>query len=108
MNFPNEITITPNKPAVLGVGTLKIFTDASVLFATFTEADVTVVGSTFVIDVTNLAPPLGSYYYIISKGLFKSVGNEPFSVVDVNELVFEIANGDWLNTDWNNSDWFTN
>jgi len=100
MNFPNEITITPNKPAVLGVGTLKIFTDASVLFATFTEADVTVVGSTFVIDVTNLAPPLGSYYYIISKGLFKSVGNEPFEVTDRNERTFSITNPDYSSSDY--------
>lgn len=108
MNFPNEITITPNKPTVLGVGTLKIFTDANVLLATFTEADTTVVGSTFVIDVTNLSPPLGNYYYIISKGLFKSVGNEPFEVSVRNERGFSITNGDWLNTDWNNADWLTN
>jgi len=107
-SFPTDIELDFNKPAVLGTGTLKIYNASNDLIVTFTEADVTVIGTTFTIDNSAFVTDLDNYYIIISKGLFKSVGNEPFEVSVRNERAFSITNGDWLNTDWNNSDWLTN
>lgn len=107
-SFPNNIELNFNKPAILGVGTLKIYNESNDLIVTFTEANITVVGTTFTIDNSAFVTDLDNYYIIISKGLFKSVGNEPFEVSARNERAFSITNGDWLNTDWNNADWLTN
>jgi hypothetical protein len=91
MNFPNEITGTFNHPITLGVGTLKVYKD-NVLFLTFTQADIVIVGNTFTIDVTNLFPDLGTYFIIISEGLFKGVGCNNFSITNITDWTFEIRN----------------
>jgi hypothetical protein len=90
MSFPNQISATFNQPVTLGVGTLKVYKD-NVLFITFTQADIVLVGNTFTIDVTNLFPDLGNYYIIISEGLFKGIGCSDFSIKNTTDWTFKIG-----------------
>lgn len=94
MNFPNEISATFNKPITLGVGTLKVYKD-NVLFLTFTQDDIVVMGSTFTIDVTNMFPDLGDYFIIISEGLFKGQGCDTFKISSITDWTFRIANAQY-------------
>ncbi len=89
MNFPNAISGTFNKPITLGVGTLKVY-KGNVLFLTFTQDDVVIVGNTFTIDVTNLFPDLGTYFIIISEGLFKGAGCDSFKITNTTDWTFTI------------------
>ena len=89
MTFPNEISGTFNQTITLGVGTLKVYKD-NILFLTFTESDIVVVGSAFTIDVTNLFSDFGNYFIIISEGLFKGAGCNSFKISNINEWTFTI------------------
>lgn len=100
MNFPNEIKATFNQNIILGNGVLRVYKD-SVLFLTFTESDITVVGNYFTIDITNLFPDNGSYYINFNNGLFNSQFNETFSINDSTTWAFEIVNGEYDNTQYN-------
>lgn len=101
MNFPNEITATFNQPIVLGSGTLKVYKN-NTLFLTFTEADIVISGNTFTIDVTNLFPDFGSYYIIISEGLFKGEGCFNFSITNPNEWTFEVSSAQYNKPQYSN------
>jgi len=100
MTFPNDITFSFNKPSVLGVGTLKIFDNSNNLIVTFTESDISYSAGVYTIDNSAFVTDLGNYYVLISEGLFTSVGNEPFSVSDVNERTFSITDPDYDSSDY--------
>jgi hypothetical protein len=104
MNFPNEISATFNKPITLGVGTLKVYKD-NVLFLTFTQDDIVVVGSTFTIDVTNMFPNFGSYFIIISEGLFTGLGCNSFSIKNITDWTFTIGAGEYDSNDYDTNDY---
>ena len=106
MTFPNEISGTFNQTITLGVGTLKVYKD-NILFLTFTQLDVVVVGSTFTIDITNLFPDFGNYYILISEGLFKSQGCFTFSITNPNEWTFEIIGGQYDPEDYDTTNDYT-
>jgi hypothetical protein len=106
MNFPNAISATFNQPITLGVGTLKVYKD-NVLFLTFTQADIVIVGSTFTIDVTNLFPDFGSYFIIISEGLFKGIGCNDFSIKNITDWTFEIVGGQYDPEDYDTTNDYT-
>lgn len=100
MNFPNQISGTFNKPIALGVGTLKVYKGGA-LFLLFTEADVSVAGNSFSINVTNMFPDNGKYLVMVSAGLFTS-GAESFAGVGSDEWTFTIAPGEYNNTEYSN------
>lgn len=104
MSFPNQISATFNQPITLGVGTLKVYKD-NVLFLTFTQADIVIVGNTFTIDVTNLFPDFGSYFIIISEGLFKGVGCSAFKITNPNDWTFTIGAGEYDSEDYDTNDY---
>lgn len=91
--FPSNIQLSFNKATVIGTGTLKIFNASNVLIATFTESDISVSGSNFVINNSSFVTNIGKYYFIISEGLFNSAGGEKFKVEDRTRLTFEISDG---------------
>ena len=101
MNFPNQITATFSQPITLGVGTLKVYKD-NILFLTFTESDIVVVGSAFTIDVTNLFSDFGNYFIIISEGLFKGVGCSEFKITSPSEWTFEIKSAQYNKPQYSN------
>ena len=105
MNFPNQITATFSQPITLGVGTLKVYKD-NILFLTFTEADIVVLGSTFTIYVTNLFPDFGNYFIIISEGLFKGVGCNSFKVSNITDWTFTIGGGEFDPADFDTTNDF--
>ena len=106
MNFPNAISATFNKPITLGVGTLKVYKD-NVLFLTFTQDDIVVVGSTFTIDVTNMFPDFGSYFIIISEGLFTGLGCSNFSIKNITDWTFTIGGGEYDSEDYDTTNDYT-
>ena len=106
MNFPNQITGTFSQPITLGVGTVKVFKD-NVLFLTFTQLDVVVVGSTFTIDVTNLFPDFGNYYILISEGLFRGNGCSNFKITDTTYWTFTIGGGQYDPEDYDTTNDYT-
>ena len=106
MVFPNQITATFSQPITLGVGTLKVYKD-NILFLTFTESDIVVVGSAFTIDVTNLFSDFGNYFIIISEGLFKGVGCSEFKITSPSEWAFEIVAGEYDPEDYDTTNDYT-
>lgn len=94
MIFPNEISGTFNKHITLGIGTVKVYKD-NVLFLTFTQSDITIVGTTFTIDVSNLFPDFGSYYILISDGLFNGLGCDSFKINKTTDWTFEIGSAQY-------------
>lgn len=106
MNFPNQITATFSQPITLGVGTVKVYKD-NVLFLTFTQLDVVIVGNTFTIDVTNLFPDFGNYYILISEGLFRGNGCSTFKITNPTDWTFTIIGGEYDPEDYDTTNDYT-
>jgi len=106
MNFPNQISGTFNKAITLNTGTIRVFKN-NVLFLTFTEADIVVVGNTFTIDVSNMFPDNADYYILMSAGLFSNGIDLSNAITDVTYWTFTIKNGSYANASYNNSNYLT-
>lgn len=106
MNFPNQITATFSQPITLGVGTVKVYKD-NILFLTFTQDDIVVVGNTFTIDVTNLFPDFGNYYILISEGLFRGNGCSTFKITNPTDWTFTIGGGQYDPADYDTTNDYT-
>lgn len=108
MNFPNEISGTFNRNITLGEGVLKVYKDG-LLYLTFTTDDITVIGNTFTIDVTNLFPDNGSYYIHFDDGLFiSSIGETVQGIGNNTDWAFQIIDGEFDNTEFDNTEFLTN
>lgn len=109
-NYPNplsfnEIKGTFNRDLVLSVGYLKVYKD-NVLFLTFTQEDIIVLGNSFTIDTTGLFPDNGNYFIRISNRLFLSSLGESFAGISNNtDWTFEARIGDYLSSDYNYTDY---
>ena len=101
MTFPNEITGTFTQNILLGTGFLKVYKEG-ILFLTFTESDISIVGNSFSIDVSNLFPDNGNYYILFSNGLFKSSYEIYAGITDITKWTFTIADGEYSNTEYSN------
>jgi hypothetical protein len=89
MNFPNEITGLFSRQIVLGTGQLRVYKNNS-LFLTFNQSDISISGSSFTIDVTNMFPDYGDYYILFDTGLFKSYDGSDFGLDDPTVWTFSI------------------
>ena len=107
MNFPNQISGTFNKPISLGVGTLTVYKN-NVLFLTFTEADIVVVGNSFTIDITNLFPDNADYYINFTTGLFYNSVEIQQGITDNTTWTFSIVDGEFDNTEFSTTEYLTN
>jgi len=100
-NFPQEINGTFNRTFDLGVGQIQIYTAGGVLVETLTQSDLTVTTTGFQANLLE-SYSAGSYYVLITEGLFTSAVDEPFSVTTTSDLVFTIANAEFDSNDFNN------
>ena len=106
MNLPNQISGTFNHPITKNVGWLDVYKDGE-FFLRFTEADITVTGNSFTIDVTNLFPDNGNYYVLISDGLFSSDFGVYSGINDSTIWTFSIGLGQYNSEEYNNEQYLT-
>ena len=99
MNFPNQISGTFNHPITKNVGWLDVYKDGS-FYLRFTETDIIVTGTSFTIDVTNLFPDNGTYYILISDGLFSGITGDFNGISDSTVWTFSIGDAEF-NEDFN-------
>jgi len=99
MNFPNQISGTFNHPITKNVGWLDVYKDGS-FYLRFTEADIIVTGTSFTIDITNLFPDNGTYYILISDGLFSGITGDFNGISDSTVWTFSIGDAEF-NEDFN-------
>ena len=99
MNFPNQISGTFNHPITKNVGWLDVYKDGS-FYLRFTETDIIVTGNSFTIDVTNLFPDNGTYYILISDGLFSGITGDFNGISDSTVWTFSIGDAEF-NEDFN-------
>ena len=100
MNFPNQISGTFNHPITKNTGWLDVYKDGS-FYLRFTEADIIVTGNSFTIDVTNLFPDNGTYYVLMSDGLFSSDFGIYSGISDSTVWTFSIGDAEF-NSDFDN------
>jgi hypothetical protein len=85
---------------------LDVYKDGE-FFLRFTEADITVTGNSFTIDVTNLFPDNGNYYVLISDGLFSSDFGVYSGINDSTIWTFSIGLGQYNSEEYNNEQYLT-
>jgi hypothetical protein len=98
---PNEITGNFNRDITLGIGTVKLY-EGTTLIGTFSNP--TIVDNTFEIDITGLILNNGTYYVVISDGLFYN-GLDIYSGTNWS---FVVADGEFDNTEFDNTEFLTN
>jgi hypothetical protein len=94
-------------------GTITVYDSTDTVVETFTESDMSIVGSSVDIDLTgtSLENPINNTYYVhVSGGLVTGVigGQDNEEINDSVTWSFELRDADFLGTDFNNSDFFTN
>ena len=110
--FPTTLQGSFNVPITLGTGTLSIYSPVLGRLGNFTEADITVVGNTFTINIAPLGLGIGNYYVNFtgktptSDGLFVSVFGQTVALSDNTTWPFEISEADYLNADYADNDYF--
>jgi len=77
----------------LGVGTLTVYDDSDAVVATFTEADITVAGSTFTINISGVFVSNGNYYYNFTLGLFSDMFGDSVELVGDTAQTLLITDG---------------
>jgi hypothetical protein len=105
VTFPINIVGTFNKTITLGVGTLKVYDEFNNLIVTFTQADISLVGSTFTINNSSFVLNFKKYYIIISEGLFVALGCNSFSIKNITDWTFEIGAGQYDSVDYDTNDY---
>ena len=103
---PAEIVGTFNQAITKNVGNIYLYKDA-VLFATFTQADIDVVGSVFTIDVSGLTIDEADYYILIDSGLFSGITGDYNGISNSTVWSFSIAEAEYEATDYDENDYLT-
>jgi hypothetical protein len=105
ISIPIVITGTFNRNIALGVGFLKLYKNG-VLFSTFDESDITIVGETFTINIPGLITLGGQFYITISPGLFISELNEVYQgISNATDWDFIVSDG-YFNQAYFNSTYY--
>lgn len=97
---PTEIIGTFNQAITKNTGNVYLYKDA-VLFATFTQDDISVVGSVFTIDISTLTIDEADYYVLIDSGLLSAVTGNFEGISDSTVWTFSIT-GEEFNEDFDN------
>lgn len=91
-----------NKNIILKTGTVTLYKN-NILFATFTESDISVSDNHFTIDITGVISEVNSYQLKISQGLFESLTGEVYlGIPNFTDWAFVVADAEYSNTDYNN------
>jgi len=107
-SLPTLITGSFNRNVTLGSGFLEVrdsLTDN--LLAYYTEDDITLVGNSFSIDNTGIITTNGTYYILVSSGLFYDIFNIYDGISNSTEWQFIVSDADFNGIDFNNTDFFT-
>lgn len=110
INCPTQITGVFNVPVGLATGTVKLYRwtgISGVLIHTFTQADITVVGATFVITLPAPLSNLWSYYINISANLFTTTGGNFGGISNNKDWSFAIKTGEYEGTEYDNYEYLT-
>lgn len=90
--LPTDIDISFNQSIALDSGFIKLYTDADVLLATFTEADAAMSGTDGIqIAMATAGLGVGKYYILLGNGLVKSWQGDDISITDKRVWPFEIT-----------------
>jgi len=100
-SLPTTISGNFNRNVTLGSGTIKIY-QGTTLIETFTTA--TIADNIFDVDITGLITTNGTYYVIISDGLFYN-GLDVYSGTNWS---FEVTDGEFDGTEFDNTEFLTN
>jgi hypothetical protein len=99
--IPTELIGAFNRDITLGIGTLTIYKD-NVLFASFNQGDISVVGNEFTIDILGLLVDNGNYYINFTSGLFNDVLGDTIAITNDTDWAFILTDGEFDNTEFNN------
>jgi hypothetical protein len=99
--IPTELVGAFNRDITLGIGTLSIYKD-NVLFASFNQGDISVVGNEFTIDILGLLVDNGNYYINFTSGLFNDVLGDTIAITNDTDWAFILTDGEFDNTEFNN------
>jgi len=97
-NFTQNIT--------LGTGNLIIYNSLNVAVAIYDQSAITVIGSTFSINISGDITVNDNYYVNFDSGLFVSVFGQTFPLTSKTEWKFSVRNADFKAGDWKAGDWF--
>lgn len=97
---PTEIIGTFNQPITKNTGNVYLYKNA-VLFATFNQYDIDVIGSVFTIDISGLTIDEAEYYILIDSGLFSGVTGDYNGISDSTVWTFSISGAEF-NSDFDN------
>lgn len=97
---PTEIIGTFNQAITKNTGNVYLYKD-TVLFATFTQDDISVVGSVFTIDISALTIDQADYYILIDNGLFSAMTGNFEGISNSTDWAFSIAEAEF-NEDFDN------
>ena len=103
---PTEIVGTFNSTITKNTGNIYLYKDG-VLFATFTQADIDVVGSVFTIDISALTIDEAEYYILIYSGLFSNDLGVYGGISDSSDWMFELVAGQYNSEQYNNEQYLT-
>jgi hypothetical protein len=98
---PTEIVGTFNQTISKNTGNIYLYKDA-VLFATFTQDDIDVVGSVFTIDISGLTIDEAEYYILIDSGLFSGITGYYNGISNSADWSFELVAGQYNSEQYNN------
>jgi len=101
-SFPTTLTGTFSNPITLGVGVLTIYNSLDVVVATYNQTDITVIGSTFSINISGDITVEADYYVNFESGLFVSVFNQNIFLESKTEWTFGVYTGEFENTEFSN------
>jgi hypothetical protein len=104
--IPTEIVGTFNQTITKNTGNIYLYKDA-VLFATFTQNDIDVVGSVFTIDISGLTIDEAEYYILIDSGLFSGITGNYNGISNSTDWSFELVEGEYEDSDYDENDYLT-
>jgi len=93
-NFTQNIT--------LGTGNLIIYNSLNVAVAIYDQSAITVIGSTFSINISGDITVEADYYVNFESGLFVSVFNQNIFLESKTEWTFGVYTGEFENTEFSN------
>jgi hypothetical protein len=101
IGLPTKISGNFNRNITLDSGTIKLYKGVT-LINTFTTA--TIIGNLFEVDITGLITTNGTYYVVISNGMFKS----DVDTYSGTNWSFVVADGEYESSEYDNSQYLTN
>ena len=110
-NLPVLATCIFNEDISINTGSLKLYNSSNTLLHTFTESDLSLVGTNGFqtnSDLNTYANQLDSYYILFDSGLIQASSGISFEgITNISAWTFSIAEPDFNSSDFNNNDFLT-